>query len=238
MKRNILSASKTALGFFLCAGLIISTLPSCSVAADSHNETNPLAQFEIIRRTYDSDSDGLIHYHYEDEDGNTVEFSNTDTDSRQGSYSSKKAANIPASYDLRDLNAVTSIKDQGRTGACWSFAAIKSLESNIAMKNMQAADSLDLSESHLIWYTYHPSTNANDPLFGEGARDTLAFSDNTSAYDAGGNAILTSFILARWSGAAAESVAPFHADTQTELINTANHMASQSEALRYPPIIL
>lgn len=233
MKINILPASKAALGFILGAGLIISAIPSCADAADSYNDTDSLAQFEVIHRTYDSDSDGLIHYHYEDEDGNTVEFSNTGADGRENSRSSKKAANIPASYDLRDYHAVTSIKDQGRTGACWSFAAIKSLESNIAMKNMQTSDNLDLSESHLIWYTYHPSTNTSDPLFGEGARDTLAFSDNTSAYDAGGNAILTSFILARWSGAATENAAPFHADTQTELINTANHMASQSETLRY-----
>jgi len=233
MKKNILPASRTALGLILGAGLIISAIPSCHVAADSHTETDSPDQFEIIHRTYDSDSNGLVRYHYEDEDGNTVEISNNGTDASRSTYSSKKAANIPVSYDLRDKNAVTSIKDQGCTGACWSFAAIKSLESNIAMKNMAAANNLDLSESHLIWYTYHPSANTSDPLYGEGARDTLVFSDNTAAYDAGGNAILTSFILARWSGAATENAAPFHADTRTELINTANHMAAQSEALRY-----
>ncbi len=230
MKRNIFPSSRTLLGFILGAALIVNTAPPYCAAADSHGGTDPLAQFQIIHRTYDTDSEGLIHYHYEDENGSTVEFSNS---ASQKANSRKKAANIPASYDLRSENVVTSVKDQGRTGACWSFAAIKSLESNIAMKNMLAADTLDLSESHLIWYTYHPSANTSDPLYGEGARDTLVFSDNTSAYDAGGNAILTSFILARWTGAVTENTAPFRADTQAELDNTADYMASRSEALRY-----
>ncbi len=231
MKKNILPASKAALGFILGTGLIFSSLPSYSKAADP-DDTNSLAEFEVIRRTYDSDSGNLIRYHYEDEDGNTVELSKSETE-KLSSDSSKRAINIPASYDLRSQNVITPIKDQGRTGACWSFAAIKSLESNIALKNMTPSEGLDLSESHLIWYTYHPSTTASDPLYKEGAMDSTMFSDNTSAYDAGGNAILTSFILARWTGAATESAAPFHANTQTELANMANNMASQSEDLRY-----
>lgn len=38
---------------------------------------------------------------------------------------------VPASYDLRALGRVTSVKDQGSCGSCWAFAAMGSLESNL-----------------------------------------------------------------------------------------------------------
>lgn len=232
MKKSILLATKKTIGCILGTGLIISNMPTYSVAASS-NETETLSQFEIIHREYDSNEDGLIHYHYEDEGGNIIELSNKDTDTSQNSRSRKQSVSIPASYDLRTQNVVTSIKDQGYTGACWSFAAIKAIESNLAMKNIQTADALDLSENHLIWYTYNPSSTVSDPLYNEGASNTSLFTDNTSAYDAGGNAILTSFILSRWTGAVTEDTAPFQANTQKELTAMANTMASQSETLRY-----
>ena len=39
------------------------------------------------------------------------------------------ADSLPASYDLRTKNKVTSVKDQGSAGTCWSFATYGSLES-------------------------------------------------------------------------------------------------------------
>lgn len=37
----------------------------------------------------------------------------------------------PAYYDLRALNRVTSVKDQGLAGNCWAFATYASLESSL-----------------------------------------------------------------------------------------------------------
>ncbi len=38
-------------------------------------------------------------------------------------------ASYPAVYDLRTLDRVTSVKDQGSGGTCWAFATYSSLES-------------------------------------------------------------------------------------------------------------
>ncbi|WP_292465862.1 lectin like domain-containing protein [Methanolobus sp.] len=37
---------------------------------------------------------------------------------------------LPVAFDLRDLNYVTPVKDQGPVGSCWAFASQGSLESN------------------------------------------------------------------------------------------------------------
>ncbi len=40
-------------------------------------------------------------------------------------------SNIPSSYDLRNLNQVSSVKNQGSGGNCWSFSTLGALESCI-----------------------------------------------------------------------------------------------------------
>lgn len=36
---------------------------------------------------------------------------------------------IPSSYDWRDLNGTTPVKDQGACGSCWAFSAVQNIES-------------------------------------------------------------------------------------------------------------
>src|SRR5690606_1764917 len=50
-------------------------------------------------------------------------------------------------FDLRELNAVTPIRDQGACGSCWAFSAVASLESNYALKN---GEFIDLSEQSVL----------------------------------------------------------------------------------------
>lgn len=57
------------------------------------------------------------------------------------------AVTLPSSYDWRDYNGVTSVKDQGGCGGCWAFSTVGVLESQIKLKCGVEAD---LSEQYLI----------------------------------------------------------------------------------------
>ncbi len=78
----------------------------------------------------------------------------------------------PPSYDLRDKGKVSPVKDQSPYGTCWAFAAIGSLESNLL-----PGETWDFSEDNLLWYSGF---------------------DN-AGYD-GGNSLMATAYLARWSG--------------------------------------
>lgn len=53
---------------------------------------------------------------------------------------------VPTSYDLRELNMVTPVKDQQSGGNCWAFSSIAALESAILKAS---GESLDLSEENM-----------------------------------------------------------------------------------------
>jgi hypothetical protein len=55
--------------------------------------------------------------------------------------------NLPDEFDLRDINVVPPIKDQGSCGSCWAFAKTASLESANAVAN---GEMLNLSEQELV----------------------------------------------------------------------------------------
>ncbi len=52
----------------------------------------------------------------------------------------------PTSFDLRTASDITSVKNQGNCGSCWTFATVSSLESNTLVGG---GGSSDLSENHL-----------------------------------------------------------------------------------------
>lgn len=96
-------------------------------------------------------------------------------------------AGYPTSYDLRSLNKVTSVKDQGSSGSCWSFATYGSMESYL-----MPGENWDFSENNL----------KNNAGFDWGANN-------------GGNYFMSMAYLTRWSGPVSESADPYNASSTT-----------------------
>jgi cathepsin K len=66
----------------------------------------------------------------------------------------KAPADLPSNFDWRDLDGVTSVKDQGSCGSCWAFAAVGQIESHIKIKY---GYDMNLSEQQTIFCNPHGS---------------------------------------------------------------------------------
>ena len=110
---------------------------------------------------------------------------------------------LPASYDLRDYQLSTSVKNQDPLGTCWAFAATAAVESNYLLKTGVAPD---FSEKHLAYFTKHARPEGLDQA-GEGMNNN----NIGSALDSGQvtNAVGT---YAAWQGPVYESDVPYQDD--------------------------
>ncbi|MDY9924988.1 lectin like domain-containing protein [Methanosarcina sp.] len=96
-------------------------------------------------------------------------------------------SSTPAYYDLRTLDKVTTVKDQGNAGTCWAFASYASLESYL-----KPGENWDFSENNM--------KNLLSSAYSEGFdRDP----------NGGGNRLQAAAYLSRWSGPVKESDDPY-----------------------------
>ena len=67
---------------------------------------------------------------------------------------------LPSSYDSRNYNCITSVKNQGSYGSCWAFAAMGSVEAYMIKHGIPvgtgsaATTSLNLSETQHCFFSY------------------------------------------------------------------------------------
>ena len=97
---------------------------------------------------------------------------------------------IPTFYDLRTLNRVTPVKNQGSAGSCWTFATDGSLESYL-----MPGETWSFSENNIK----NVLSSANSPQgFDRGPSD-------------GGDFVMSTAYEARWSGPVNTSDDPYSA---------------------------
>ncbi|HPP13191.1 MAG TPA: C1 family peptidase, partial [bacterium] len=103
----------------------------------------------------------------------------------------------PSKYDLRSLNKVTGIRDQGSAGSCWAHASYASLESCHL-----PGETWDFSENHMK----NLLSSAYPEGFDRGHAD-------------GGNHLMSTAYLARWTGPVKESEDPYNASSGSSPTN-------------------
>lgn len=116
-------------------------------------------------------------------------------------FSADETTELPERFDYREAapEILTPVKNQvGET--CWAYSALSCIESNMIRKGM-ADNSIDLSESHLVWFTLGQGfpTDPEDPRYGGGVKY------GSEAYDAGAYITIEQASHASWQGAVAES---------------------------------
>jgi C1A family cysteine protease len=97
----------------------------------------------------------------------------------------------PSSYDLRALDRLTPVKDQGYYSTCWAFANIATLEGKL----MPADPAPDFSEDNLVGRSGY-------------------FSTLCDRYNRGGYDFMAVAYFARWDGPVAEADDPYSDPTQ------------------------
>ena len=113
-----------------------------------------------------------------------------------------KAAAYPSTYKTANL---PDVRDQGSYGVCWAFSTISLIETNLIKKDLVSSD-IDLSELHLVNYTYNC---VNDPLGGLEGDINKFDTSHGSVMQYGGNVEMAANSLLDWEGAVNEDVVPY-----------------------------
>ena len=133
--------------------------------------------------------------------------------SDNGEVSADRAVSYPSSYKTANLPA---IRNQVGYGVCWAFSTISLLEINL-LKNKLVADDIDLSEFHLVNFTYN---NVTDPLGGSAGDTTTFLRSSNSVTQNGGDIRMAFNSLMDWEGAVDETLVPYTAEVASTINTT------------------
>ena len=130
---------------------------------------------------------------------------------QSGIFPDAERTAFPTVYDLRNVggvNYVTPVRNQNPYGTCWTFGALGSLESNTLMAS-GGNGAPDYSEWHMAYFGYIDQSSAL-PGF-----ENYTTADLPGIFNEGGLDWKAVALLARWTGAVAESVVPYNGSYPT-----------------------
>lgn len=105
-----------------------------------------------------------------------------------------ESVTLPESFDMRDEGTITSVKNQGAYGTCWTFSSAASAETSL----LESVPSINLSEWHTAYYPYI----GGDQI--EINTDTL-----NDHLQYGGTVYVAANLWAQWMGPVSEEKLPY-----------------------------
>ncbi|MCR5792874.1 MAG: Ig-like domain-containing protein [Lachnospiraceae bacterium] len=236
--------NKRILTGLICFGMIMSPVAEATTFVtgnEKKEQTSQSAEYRqrVFKSTDETISSGNGGGHliadFVDSEGNEILDRQSEMTITQSKI--KKSANaedgsplsledgLPAFFDPRGSEMELPIKDQEDTGSCWAFAAMRSLETDSLKKGITSRSNTDLSENHLVWYTYNAYTqDTQDSMYGDSisiwtrkrtnsatgtVTEEYEYKDKSEAYLLGGIADMAVGVLAAGTGAVNEESAPF-----------------------------
>lgn len=204
---------KKFLSLIMSAAVIFTCIGS-SVISQATEYDGDLYSFE----TEDGSEYGYSPYKVVNEWGEEVEFGTNPEYYVPDSSCLTTMSLVPETYDAREEGHVTPVKYQGIAANCWIFATVSALESDSIVN--AGAEAPDFSEAHFSWFASRGlAKDTQDPTYGDGV-------DVESPYRKGGNWVIATSALARWTGMANEIDYPFNP-------NDLSVMGNYSESSRY-----
>ena len=135
---------------------------------------------------------------------------------------------LPSSF-IPGLSDVPLPRNQGSLGTCYAFSSIGAIEANMIKKGARPSD-LDYAELAVAYFTTNTVT---DPLGGT-VGDKNRYSDSELSswrakghYDdvEGGNPVYTAPVLAAWTGASSETLAPYYQASVSKKVTVGSDVA-------------
>lgn len=188
---------KKILSAILIVALIISTSPISAFAIENSKET-PIG----VSEEYIYNNDGSYYTRLIDDNGKEVPYEEPYKEELFDTCSS--ATTIPKQWDSREKSWITPVKNQKPFGTCWAFTFCSAAEASLISQGYGTADTLDLSEAHLVYFRDHNYIeNSNNPV----QKDKVIYSDG--GFEHGGSDFDAIATASRWSGLTTEEKYPY-----------------------------
>ena len=182
---------KRIVSFILFITVVLSTFSAAAFTSSAETNTET-EEYPVV---YHMNTENPYNPVLVDENKNEVQTA-VMPDNTRTKRNLLKSAELPSSYDSRDCNYVTSVKNQYNTGTCWAHAAVSAIET-YDIVNGYADTSANYSEAQIAWFAYN--TVSDDGTANDGSNY------GTNSYGLGGNFHCVASVLANGSGISNEN---------------------------------